>query len=230
MKQYYVWVKPSWGPLTGPPPPVFFTVLITLSPFIALTTQNTWNADALRRSLWYGGLYCIKHAGDKKWRQGGLEGGSERTRGEGRERRNKADAIWRKSIFLATHGRAYCSEETEGNSRDPTKGGNTGHRWDSQHYQFSHCSGSRLKPSLSAALSTFLNSCNPYMPWGRRCFIYLPQHIVGSLRDKSTYLMYLWVLPFRHTKGNCTWNGNSSFYTGGLVYHKKLRGKEERSS
>lgn len=47
-----------------------------------------------------------------------------------RERRvlDKADVIFSKSTFLTTHGRAYCSEETEDNSEDPTKGENTGHR------------------------------------------------------------------------------------------------------
>ena len=40
-KQYSIQVKISRCPLSGPPVPVFFTVLITLSPFIALTAQNT---------------------------------------------------------------------------------------------------------------------------------------------------------------------------------------------
>lgn len=58
---------------------------------------------------------------------------------------NKANVIWSKYIFLTTHGRIYCREETEDNSKDPTKGENTRHRWDSQHYHFSHCAGSGLK-------------------------------------------------------------------------------------
>lgn len=153
MKQYYISVKPSWGPLTSPPLPVFFTVLITLSPFIALTTQNTWNADAHRCSLWCGKLKCIKHTADKN-----LEAGEEKR--EQRRVLNKANVIWSKYTFLTTHGRIYCREETEDNSKDPTKGENTRHRWDSQHYHFSHCAGSGLKRPVRCTVhfSQFLQS------------------------------------------------------------------------
>lgn len=50
---------------------------------------------------------------------------------EGKKRRvldQKGDVICSKSTFLTTHGRAYCSEEAEGNSGDPTLRENTGHR------------------------------------------------------------------------------------------------------
>lgn len=83
---------------------------------------------------------------------------------------------------------------------------------------------------LSAALSTFLNSYNPYMPSGRRFFIYFAQHSVGSLRDKSTNLMYLWVLPFRHTgKLYLKWQKQRPFQSF-LGYQKELKNFKNRTA
>lgn len=58
----------------------------------------------------------------------GREGGGMKENRKERRLQDKADVIWSKSTFLTTHGRAYCSEETEDNSGDPTKRENTGHR------------------------------------------------------------------------------------------------------
>lgn len=62
----------------------------------------------------------------------------------------KKRACWTKKmrfgVYLHSNNTFRIIERS--NSGDPTKEENTGFRWDSQHYQFNHCPGSGLKPSL----------------------------------------------------------------------------------
>lgn len=95
VKQYSLWVRLSKGPLSGPPLPVFFTVLITLSPFIALTTQNTANAHTHTPhcNLWCCKLCSIRHTGDRKWRRN--------------ERKQKKRACWTRLMRFGVNPHCY---------------------------------------------------------------------------------------------------------------------------